>query len=113
MKQKKDLNEVYEDELEIEAYSPHELKSKKRNIVARVAIAGVVVVAAIGIAGLAINFHLNKSGNDINVVQTTTENESENDINVVQTTTGWDYTDYVVLGGSGSWFLSRMERFDG
>jgi hypothetical protein len=84
-----------EDELEVETYSQHELKSKKRNIVARVAIAGVVVVAAIGIAGLAINFHLNKSGNDKNVVQT------------------WDYRNYNVMGGSGSWFLSRMERFDG
>jgi hypothetical protein len=96
MEQKKDLNEVYEDELEIEAYSPHELKSKKRNIVARVAIAGVVVVAVIGIAGLIINFiYPDALHNFIDAIRSTTD------------------SNYNVMGGSGSWFLSRMERFDG
>ena len=62
MKKNNDLNEAHGDEmdckkecgdeLEVEAYSPHELKSKKRSIATRVAIAGVAVVAAIGIAGL-------------------------------------------------------------
>ena len=105
MEKKNDLNEAhgdemdckkeYEDELEVEAYSPHELKSKKRGISTRVAIAGVVVVVAIGIAGLVISFYYsNESGNDKNVAQPTERN-------------------YNVLGGSGSWFLSRMERFDG
>ena len=62
MKKKNDLNETHGDEmnykkecgdeLEVETYSPHELKSKKRNIVARVAIAGVVVVVSqIALAG--------------------------------------------------------------
>ena len=106
MKKENDLNEAhgddmdrkeeYEDELEVENYSPHELKSKKRAISTRVAIAGVVVVVAIGIAGIVISYHyLNESGNDKNVVQTI------------------DNANYNVMGGSGSWFLSRMERFDG
>src|SRR5215469_4965583 len=107
MKKKKDLNEDYEgemkyedesehdyedgeDELEVENYSPHELKSKKRNIVARVAIAGVVVVAAIGIAGLIINFiYPDALHNVIDAIRSTTD----------------PY--YNVMGGSGSWFLSR------
>jgi len=122
MKKKNDLNEARGDEmdckkergdeLEVEAYSPHELKSKKRGISTRVAIAGVVVVAAIGIAGLTIRYHYsNELGNDENVVQTIDEDEK----NVVQTIdeNKRNYTDYSVLGGSGSWFLSRMERFDG
>jgi len=106
MKKKNDLNEARGDEmdckkergdeLEVEAYSPHELKSKKRNIVARIAIAGVVVVAFIGAAGLIINFiYPDALHNVIDAIRSTTD----------------PY--YNVMGGSGSWFLSRMERFDG
>jgi len=96
MKKENDLNEAYEVELEVEAYSPHELKSKKRKIVARIAIAGVVVVAVIGVAGLIINFVY--SGDLQNVIDTIRNATDSN---------------YNVMGGSGSWFLSRMERFDG
>ena len=106
MNKNNDLNEAHGDEmdckkecgdeLEVEAYSPHELKSKKRNIVARIAIAGVVVVAVIGIAGLIINF--------------TYPDALHNVIDAIRSTTDPYYN---VMGGSGSWFLSRMERFDG
>ncbi|MCL2679671.1 MAG: hypothetical protein FWF18_05250 [Dehalococcoidia bacterium] len=96
MKKEDNLNEAYGDELEIEPYSPHELKSKKRNIVSRIAIKGVVVVAVIGIAGLIINFiYPDALHNVIDAIRSTTD------------------SNYNVLGGSGSWFLSRMERFDG
>jgi hypothetical protein len=84
MKKKNDLNEVHgdemdckkecEDELEVEAYSPHELKSKKRNIVTRIAIAGVVVVAVIGTAGLIINFiYPDALHNVIDAIRSTTD----------------------------------------
>ncbi|MDR2547777.1 MAG: hypothetical protein LBC96_09805 [Lachnospiraceae bacterium] len=106
MEKNNDLNEAHgdemdckkerEDELEIEAYSPHELKSKKRGISTRVAIAGVVVVVAIGITGLMVNFiYPDALHNVIDAKRITTD----------------PY--YNVVGGSGSWFLSRMERFDG
>jgi hypothetical protein len=81
-----------------------------------VAIAGVVVVAAIGTAGLIISYHYsNESGNDRNAEEIFS-NESENDKNVEEAIeeTVDRFNDFpAVLGGSGSWFLSRMERFDG
>jgi hypothetical protein len=92
----KDCKEEYEDELEVENYSPHELRSKKRAISTRVAKAGVVVVVVIIIAGLIINIiYPDASHNVIKAIQNTTR------------------SNYIVLGGSGSWILSRMERFDG
>ena len=94
------MNEDFknENELEVENYSPHELKSKKRSIATRIAIAGVVVVISIGIAGLVINYYYPDTMDNIkNTVQSTIDSD-------------WNTN---VIGGSGSWFLSRLERVDG
>jgi len=88
----------HEDELEVEAYSPHELKSKKRRIVTRVAIAGVILAIVIGVTGLVIKIYYPDSVENVkHKVQTTVDNN-------------WNTN---VLGGSGSWFLSRLERVYG
>ena len=111
-----DYKEEHEDELEVENYSPHELKSKKRAITTRVAVAGVVVWVSIGVAGLIISYHYSnesESGSDKNVGQINVELTVE-ERNIDFPPIGARYTDFPnVLGGSGSWFLSRMERFDG
>jgi len=89
-----------EDELEVEAYSPHELKSKKRRIVTRVVVAGVIVVIAMGVAGLVVNFYYRTKEPNTQTEPTT------------QTRPVDDFRGNV-LGGSGSWFLSRLERVHG
>jgi hypothetical protein len=87
-----------EDELKIEAYSPHELKSKKRRIVTRVAVAGVIVAVGMGVAGLVINFY---NSDSLGTKEPTTQTQPVDDFRGT------------VLGGSGSWFLSRLERVHG
>jgi hypothetical protein len=96
---KSDANLDYEDELEVEAYSPHELKSKKRSIVTRVAVAGVIVAIGMGVTGLVVNFYYPDL---LGTIEPTTR-------------TILPVNDFRgnVLGGSGSWFLSRLERVHG
>jgi hypothetical protein len=85
-------------ELEVEAYSPHELKSKKRSIVTRVAVAGVIVAIGMGVTGLVVNFYYPDL---LGTKEPTTQTRPVDDFRGN------------VLGGSGSWFLSRLERVHG
>ena len=94
------MKEDLKDGLEVENYSPYKLKSKKRNIATRVAIAGIVVGISMGIAGLVIKIFYPDTMEKIkDTIQSTINGEDDWNANV--------------LGGSGSWFLSRLERLDG